>query len=376
MAADLPGEIMFLLRMIAAGFGGAMPMAEAGLDWPRMAAWIRHHRLEPHLPVVLRDVAGVPEYWREVLRTRHCNARMRSMRMAAEAARLGATFAGAGVEMLVVKGPALSALLYGDPCRRFCRDLDLLVRSADKGAARALLAECGYGVGTGMVTRQRNALTLRHGDGAAPVELHTRLADDDRLFPIAALRPFEHAATVEMAGMPVRTLGIDAALVYAAHHGAAHHWSRLYWLADFAAAAHRPEVDWNRVGDIARRTGSSVRLELAHHLCATLLGRGRGVSGPTTLRRVAPSAAVARRMLAAPPGEDLAALRRVGVFRVLWADLLIQGGWRAIGALLVLRLRPADSDRALVSLPPALAFLYPLVRLFRVLALVLGRQER
>lgn len=376
MAADLPGEMRFLLRVVAAGFGAVAPAADAGLDWHRLVAWIRHHRLEPLLEPALNPAAGVPDPWREELRTLHRNARMRSMRMAAEAARLGAAFAGAGLEMLVVKGPALSAQLYGDPCRRFCRDLDLLVRPADEASARALLAQCGYGLGDGMTTPQRNALTLRHGEGAAPVELHVRLADDDRMFPIDALRPFQNAATVDLAGVRVRTLGIDAAVVYAAYHGAAHHWSRLYWLADFAAAARQAEVDWDRVAAIAGRTGSTRTLVLAHHLSAALLGEAARAPAPPVGRRVVPSAAVAYRMLAAPPGQDLAALRRVGVFRVLWADLLMQRDWRAVRALLALRLRPAESDRALVSLPPSLAFLYPLVRLYRVLSLVLGKGGR
>ncbi|WP_051340473.1 nucleotidyltransferase domain-containing protein [Azospirillum halopraeferens] len=373
--AVLPAEVRFLLGVVAAGFGGQPPRPEPGMNRADVVAAVRHHRLEPWLGPALAPDLPVPGDARRHLSDLRRQAAMRALRLTAEVARIVPALEAAGVEVLVLKGPALAVQLHGDPTRRSCRDIDLLVRPEAAAAARAALAALGYGVAPDMVAAGPNALTLHHAAAAAaPVELHDRLADDDRLLPMAAVDPFGTAVTVTVGGMPVRTLSPAAALVYGAWHGAKHHWSRLYWLADVAAAADHPAVDWREAADLARRTGTERHLALAARLSTVLLGRAPAAAPPPD----APTAAALRRaeailpaILALPPVDDREGVRRAGSVRVLRAELALCRRWSARRGLLVERLRPTDTDRALLALPAGLGGLYYGVRLTRVLGTAL-----
>lgn len=367
---SLPPEVDFLLDVVIARLRGT-PLRPAGEpDWNRVLACIRHHRLEPLTAPALTAAGGMPEETRDRLRAMRRRAAAGAMAHASELARLAAAFAAAGVEMLALKGPAFAILLYSDLSARFCRDIDLLVRPEMEGAARAVLADCGYGTTPASVIRDVNAVKLLHEQGRGPVELHVRLSSDERLLPEAALAPFDTAITVMVAGVSVRTLSIETALAYAAYHGAGHHWSRLYWLADIAAAAIRPDVDWRQVADIARRAGVERHLGLATALSAALLGvtaKNAPIPAGQDAAAIRRAEAVVFDLLRAPPTADLPALQKIGQFRILRADLGLYTRLSARWALLSVRAQPAAADRSVVTVPEKLLFLYYVIRIFRVI---------
>lgn len=377
-AAALPAEIRFLLDVVAAGIGGPPPRPAPGLDWAGVLANVRHHRLEPLMGPASTADAGTPPEWRRDLAAARRATALRTMRMAGELAHLATRFAKAGIDVLALKGPAFSVQLYGGPLRRACRDIDLLVRPEAADAARRLLQGCGYGGTTDAVTLHRNAVGMRHDRNGIEVELHVRLAEDDRLMSTALLRPFDTAVTVAVAGAPVPTLPLEAALAYAAFHGAHHHWYRLHWLADFAAAAGHPDVDWGLVAHLARRTGTERHLALAARLSAALLGRAPPDLLPSSAGRglaaVRRAEGVVSSILAAPPVREVDMVRRIGRLRILRTELGLHHRPAARWAQLRLRLQPTDTDRSQVPLPRGLGFLHYATRVLRVLRIELGRR--
>ncbi|WP_367065052.1 nucleotidyltransferase family protein, partial [Escherichia coli] len=82
----------------------------------------------------------------------------------------------------------------------------------------------------------------------------------------------ERPATLAFGHTMIPTLPVEAAVAYAAFHGARHQWSRLYWLADIAMACRLPGLDWDKVDTIARRTGTARHLALALDLARDWLG--------------------------------------------------------------------------------------------------------
>lgn len=222
-----------------------------------------------------------------------------------------------------------------------------------------------------------NAVELWNPDRGTVVELHVRLADDERLLPTAALHPFETAVTVTIAGRPVRTLAPDAALVYAAYHGAHHHWFRLHWLADIAAATRNPGIDWARATRMARQTGTERHFAMAARLSGGLMGctppdppapSGRDLAA---IRR---AESLVSAILAGPPADDRDTVRRVGRLRVLAGELALCRRPAAAWAQLLTRLRPTDSDRTALPLPSALGALHYPLRLLRMAWIVCRRK--
>jgi hypothetical protein len=368
--ADLSPEIRFLLEVLAAGLDGRQPDIDDGLDWPCVIRCVRHHFVVPLMAGALAPGLPIPDEVRRELAGLRREAMLHAMRLTAELTRLARAFATAGLEVLALKGPALSVLLHGDPYRRASRDIDLLVRPGDEAAAQALLAGCGYGATPETVLPVTNAVVLRHPHRPFPVELHVRFADDDRLFPCAAVHPFDTATEVEIAGTRIRTLGPEAALAYAAYHGAKHHWARLYWLTDIAAAAKHPGIDWAQVAVLARRTGTGRHLALAAHLSEALLGRriaGLPPLCPRDRAAILRVEATLPAVLTTPPCPDLEAIGRAGRLRVFRNEVTLYCRLPAQWALLLVWLQPTDTDRAIVTLPAGFRFLYYAVRLVRVL---------
>src|SRR5947208_2923537 len=67
-----------------------------------------------------------------------------SLRLDALAIEVCAAFAGAGIETIVLKGPAVATWLYHDGSLRPYVDIDLLVDPRRADAAAAMLASVGF----------------------------------------------------------------------------------------------------------------------------------------------------------------------------------------------------------------------------------------
>ncbi|WPZ37246.1 nucleotidyltransferase family protein (plasmid) [Thalassobaculum sp. OXR-137] len=370
LKAQLPPEIRLLLDVLAAGYGTPLPPPAPTIDWDGLLQCVRHHRLAPMMKPLLRQPAHVPgpvltrleSLWRKVA--------MQTLTTNAEVVRVTAALEAAGIEVLVLKGPALAVLLHGDPSRRSMRDIDLLVRPGAAEAARAVLADCGYGQRPEMIETHYNAVELRHPSRPLPIELHVHLADSEAILPTSVLLPFETATDVTIGGRTVRTLGPEAATTFAAFHGGKHLWARLFWLADFAAASRSPAVDWAAVTDLSGRLGILPQLEVGFLLLDRLLGMARpeGAPAPGTAGRVAGRvvAAIPEILTVPPMGDHQAVLRRIGPLRALGWELALQRHWRSRWATLRSRLLPTETDRGLVALPARMDFLYYGVRAARV----------
>ena len=391
----LPPPQRYLLAALSAHFGGrtlpvpAAPRADPGADhdWPAIFELARHHRLAPLLAGAIPPetpmgaplgTAGGPtvlDWQRDVAR--------QSLLATARMLAITRHFEKAGIDLLVLKGPAQAMLLFGNPQARSCRDIDLLVRPEQKEAAIALLRGLGYGTRPDLLERHVNAIFLASETGGPPVELHTQLSEGDIAFPGRVLDPFRHSGELTINGRRVRTLSPGATIAYAAHHAARHHWSRFYWLADLMAATRRPAADWEEAVVFAKQGGAERHLAMAVRLVAGLTGLAPPVAVPCP-RRDVPILQRAERITGAiwalPPMSENEALRRVGKLRVMWSDMALYSHPRAALRHLSTQLRPTESDSMGVRLPaPLMPVLMPMLlplRIIRVLTAKLVRRIR
>lgn len=161
---------------------------------------------------------------------------------AAESLRLTERFERGGIAHLFVKGVTLNILAYGTLALKRARDIDLLVAPEDYADACRLLGEAGYRcfhpAGADLDGIARYAAAAKDSawisDGGVKVELHQRLTENPMLLPgVGAGSP---AQRVEIApGVALPTLAREELFAYLCAHGASTAWSRLKWLADFAA---------------------------------------------------------------------------------------------------------------------------------------------
>lgn len=259
--------------------GGAPQVA----DWSRLLRIAARHRVAGLLYRACRQ-AGVMmpvEVKRELEQTTAAQTRQ-TMTFAFESARLERLFRDAGIDVIFLKGVALTLLAYGDLSLRHAKDIDLLIALEDAEAVSALLSGAGYAPRfrrEGMSPDQY-ALWLRHSKGmewwhgstGVEIEVHWRLTDMPSLLP-DALASDERQSVAIGGGMTLTTLDRDHLFAFLCVHGASHGWSRLKWLADIYALLPQDEPEERlRLYRRAVELGAARPAGQALLLCRELLG--------------------------------------------------------------------------------------------------------
>ena len=85
---------------------------------------------------------------------------------------------GAGIEYALIKGGASRLLLYENPAKRACYDLDLLVCPADRVRAAAVMVAAGF---SAIATADNISRELVLSRGAVDIDLHWGLLREGRL---------------------------------------------------------------------------------------------------------------------------------------------------------------------------------------------------
>lgn len=186
---------------------------------------------------------------------------MHEMAGCLEARRVLSVLAGAGIDVLLLKGSALAYWLYREPWHRPRADLDVLVANVDAARlAVAALASAGYSLvaGVGPDATDGFEVALQRQAGIV-VDLHWQLLNHavlTRGLPFGGLA--RHARAIPALHPHAQGLGHVHALLHALLHRVTNiakgEADRLIWLYDIhLLAAHLDEDDWNEVVDASAR---------------------------------------------------------------------------------------------------------------------------
>ena len=236
-------------------------------------ALAERHRVVPVFAV------GAPSGLRESLRRRTLALAQQTVRLEHELASIATLWSSAGIEFLVLKGPALARQAYAKPEWRVYDDLDLWVDSIDLPAAIRVLNNAGYGR-----TPERKDSTAACAQRAG-IEMSFRHPESGRLIEVShgwrALAPSRAAARVmknssvslRIAGVPIHVLSPIHSLLFACAHGAHHRWDRLGWVADVAGLWRRMlAAEHEEIFACAQRWGITTGLGLGLRLAVELFG--------------------------------------------------------------------------------------------------------
>jgi hypothetical protein len=173
--------------------------------------------------------AGARQKFQDSLRTQH----LFTLSMTAELFALLEEFGRAGIETLLVKGPLVSLLAYGDPGVRSYVDLDLLVRD------RAILPASRILTALGFAADVPEATILA---GKIPGEYLFNRRDAQQIIELHTEKTFRY-------------------------------YPRPMWPADIAAiVARHPEIAWESVRQAARDVGGERMVHVGLLLAESLLG--------------------------------------------------------------------------------------------------------
>ena len=164
-----------------------------------------------------------------------------------ELGRIATAFAGAGIELIALKGVPLARQLFDGPAerRREQNDNDLLVRREDLGRALASLEQLGYRLPSAYLHAhplaarepewQLPLVCRREGVGLVLAELHWT-PFPPRLFPVASAQLWQHSVDYALRdGTRVRVFDRALTLIHLASHYVQHAGGGRWVLEDFAA---------------------------------------------------------------------------------------------------------------------------------------------
>jgi hypothetical protein len=176
-----------------------------------------------------------------------------------------ATFASAGLDVLLLKGPALAALLYRAGEQRSYSDIDLLVAPRDREAAEQALTNLGYtnfdsGTGVDDVGGVVHAHTWirRTPAGTAMVDLHHWLSGAGAPAQEAWDVLLTHRTWIEVTGRRAAVLDRPGQAMHLALHASQHAVFSDRQQYELGLALDRWGVDvWDAAGELAADIGAT-----------------------------------------------------------------------------------------------------------------------
>jgi hypothetical protein len=226
-------------------------------EWEGVSAQAEAHGLGPLLYVHLQAAgAPLPPTVKRELQGLYLRHRQANRVRTGVLGEILTAYNTAGIQALVLKGAALSHLVYPEPGLRPMGDLDLLVKKSEMRQAQSVLADLGFSASLPgddtLPDKHLTMATLRTEGLPVRVELHYNLfneydpvsmaMDDLTVAPL----PFSLGSTTAY------TLGYEDMLWHLCHHMALHTAKtpiRLIWVADIVSFAECfvEELDWERI---------------------------------------------------------------------------------------------------------------------------------
>lgn len=250
----------------------------APLDWSSLVAFAEDHGVLGLVAALLvaYNENVIPLEHRDSVRAWRRAQTLFTMNLTVEMFRLFDSFAAAGVEALVIKGPVLSARCYGDPGLRQYGDLDLIVRDKDILRATELMLSLGYEASVPVSAIKAKKVpgeyVFRQSSTKLLVEIHTEGTFRYHPRPLPVEKLFGRQARVKVDPLDVPALSPEDELILICIHGAKHFWERLSYVADVAAFVSMQELDWRRVKLAAEEVCGKRMLHVGLRLAADLLG--------------------------------------------------------------------------------------------------------
>lgn len=181
-----------------------------------------------------------------------------------------------GVQSIVLKGPAIGIVAYGDASMRTFADIDLLLRREDLGRARDMLLLQGHardypnGAEEALI---RNGHALEFSGAGPKVELHWTLLSRHLQFQFDVDDIWNEATTLPLAGETIDVLAPHHHFLFLCAHGAKHEWERIRWICDLAQLAETLSADdVAATMALARRMHGRRLLSLAVRVAREVIG--------------------------------------------------------------------------------------------------------
>ena len=248
------------------------------LDWNAVLRRAESWELEAVVFSNLRSTFGeaIPPKVLDKITVLERESRARALSRTLVTIELVSRLESSGIKSILMKGPAIGVVAYGDPSLRSFDDVDLLVRKQDLVRARDLLISFGYekqyvDADESFLIDQHHALEF--SNSRLKVELHSALVERHLRLSVPEPDLWAVESRVSCAGGSVRVLAPHYFFVFLCSHGAKHEWERPRWVRDIAQLLTKVDPDAaGRIIDTADGLHARRILALGLRLAASMFG--------------------------------------------------------------------------------------------------------
>lgn len=264
---------------------GVRQAADADINWPYLSKLASAQAVEPLTYHTLRQTSAdllPPEI------TSHIDAYQQSLNVRnnfiiQELGRITRLLEAKSVPMLVLKGPVLAQVAYGNVNLRRYVDIDVLIQREDLEVAEEALSDHGYEL-FDKVSRlgpYRRAVyqylaqqrAYRRGNGLFNLDLHTRLMPPGMPYTVPFSELWARSASLRFdQGVRAQRLASEDILLILCYHGAKNQWSSLKHVFDIAALIASVDLQWDVIAQRAKRVHAERILGLGLLMAHKMVG--------------------------------------------------------------------------------------------------------
>ncbi len=307
------------------------------------------------------------------LKPRYMSIVQRNMLMSAELIRIMNLLKETNIDALAFKGPALSQMAYGDITLRQFGDLDILIKKADRSKMMALFLDNGY-IPEIVLQKESvetffncvNVIGLHHPSNGIRIEVHWELLSKNYAIDWEEEVLWKNPEHVRINQSEIPVLSVEQHLLYLCAHGSKHLFERLEWVCDIDRSVRTyTELDWDFLLKEAEKLGITRMLFLG----LSLSGQFFKTPLPERIKKEIVQDKEIPKLISKVSHINFSGSTQKGKnyssFGLLWSmrenlSDQLRFAWRGLFA-------PKFDDFVFIQLPKHLAFLYPLVRPYRLI---------
>ncbi|MGB5963994.1 MAG: nucleotidyltransferase family protein [Sulfurimonadaceae bacterium] len=301
----------------------------------------------------------------------------RNMLMSAELLQLMHLFDANSIDAMAFKGPVLGEMAYGSVTLRQYGDLDILIRQKEIEKALTLLQKRGY---TPEIELEKSTLESFYNcvnviglhRGAVRVEIHWELLSKNYAIDWEEKKLWRESETIEINRKPIKMLSFENHILYLCAHGSKHLFERLEWICDIDRAIRsKSDVDWEHLLQEAEALGIKRMLFLGLALSKLFFDLPLPQEIIKKMDNDPEIEGLIQKVIALHYSSETSSAKSYSSFGLLWqmrenlSDRL-RFAYRGLFS-------PKFDDFKFIALPKSVLFLYPIVRLFRLLVKYLYR---
>lgn len=222
-----------------------------GINWGTVLFLAQHHRVIPTIYPKMSglDMKVIPDVIMGQFKHEYRSNTYKMLHLCGEMERVCRIFNQNQIRSLMLKGPILAEVLYGDISLRTSKDLDILVPYSSLGEVKRILLSLGYEPDEKPFLKSRKTIehhiSYTHPNKNVQIEIHWKLKPNSNNEP-SFDEMWERRQVTTGSTCLVNYLGHEDLFFHLVFHGARHGWFRLRWLVDIDRMI-RKGVNWSQV---------------------------------------------------------------------------------------------------------------------------------